>query len=35
MDTPDELISKTMEVNTMAHFWVSINHQYTFTINKY
>ncbi|CAD6215935.1 GSCOCG00004237001-RA-CDS [Cotesia congregata] len=21
MDTPDELISKTMEVNTMAHFW--------------
>lgn len=25
METADELIIKTMEVNTMAHFWVSIN----------
>lgn len=23
MDAPDSLIEKTMEVNTMAHFWVS------------
>lgn len=22
MDSPDALIEKTMEVNTMAHFWV-------------
>lgn len=23
MDAPDSLVEKTMEVNTMAHFWVS------------
>lgn len=23
MDAPDSLIEKTLEVNTMAHFWVS------------
>lgn len=23
MDAPDSLIEKTVEVNTMAHFWVS------------
>lgn len=23
MDAPDSLIEKTMEVNIMAHFWVS------------
>lgn len=29
MDAPDSLIEKTMEVNTMAHFWVSPPHQHT------
>lgn len=24
MDAPDSLIEKTMEVNIMAHFWVSL-----------
>lgn len=23
MDAPDSLVEKTMEVNTLAHFWVS------------
>lgn len=27
MDAPDSLIEKTMEVNTMGHFWVSQPHQ--------
>lgn len=27
MDAPDSLIEKTLEVNTMAHFWVSQTHQ--------
>lgn len=27
MDAPDSLIEKTVEVNTMAHFWVSYTQQ--------
>ncbi len=27
MDAPDSLIEKTVEVNTMAHFWVSQTQQ--------
>lgn len=30
MDAPDSLIEKTMEINTMAHFWVSqMQHQHS------
>ena len=31
MEAPDSLIEKTMEVNTMAHFWVSQT-QHTHTV---
>lgn len=27
MEAPDSLIEKTLEVNTMAHFWVSKSEQ--------
>ena len=34
MDCPDDMIVKTMEVNTMAHFWVNLHYTESQMISK-